>query len=172
MIVAGLDMATATGVCLGEPGQVPTFWTEDLGGGKPHSFRFANALRLARKLIADHGVQAIGIEAPIIVPKRDKKSTNLLLMGLVANVQGWAEIKGIPCPLIEVAEIDKTFLGWRQASGREARKQAIWSMCKARGWAPQTQDEADAASAWDTMCVRLSPSYAARSGSLLSGRVG
>lgn len=173
MIVAGLDVATATGVCLGEPGQVPTFWTEDLRGGeKSHEVRFANALRLTKRLIHDHGVQAIGIEAPIIVHKRDKKATNELLMGLVACVRGWAAIKGVPCQTFEIASIDKHFLGARQTEGRDARKAVIMARCKMLGWQPSTQDEADSASAWDIMCSRMSPSYAASSGLLLSRRLG
>ena len=45
MIVAGLDMATKTGVCLGEPGQKPMFWTEGLGEGLPHEQRFSQPRR-------------------------------------------------------------------------------------------------------------------------------
>lgn len=172
MIVAGLDIATATGVCLGKPGQVPEFWTEDLGRGLPHEERGAKLIRATHRLITKHGVEAIGIEAPIINHKRDKKSTNELLMGLVFVVRTWAAHKGIHCETLEVAHIDRTFLGAAQRSGRDTRKAAIWNMCRARGWNPQTQDEADAASAWDTMCVHMSPSYAANSGSLLSRRVG
>jgi len=152
---------------------MPTFWTEDLRGGrKDHDARFANALRLTKRLIADDKVDAIGIEAPILSQKSGNSAKHQLLMGLVGCIRGWASIKGIHCEVLEISHIDVTFLGARQRSGRDARKAALWNMCRARGWNPKTQDEADAASAWDTMCVHMSPSYAARSGSLLSGRVG
>lgn len=170
MLVAGIDLATAAGVCVGRPGQTPQFFTRDLGKGKSHDFRFAEAMRLARYLISDLDVEAIGIEAPIIVPKRDKKQNNELLMGLCANIRGWAKIKGIRCETLEIQHIDKVFLGCKQTEGRDARKRAIWTQCRMRGWKPETQDEADAASTWDTMCVHLSPSYAANSGLLLSRR--
>lgn len=173
MRIAGLDVATATGVCLGEPGQVPTFWTEDLRGGrKDHDTRFANALRLTKRLISEHGVEAIGIEAPLIVPKRDKKVNNELLMGLVACIRGWAAVKGIPCQTFEIRTIDKHFLGAVQTEGRDARKAAIWKRCQMLGWDPKTQDEADAGSCFEVMCSRMSPAYAANSGLLLSRRVG
>lgn len=171
MIIAGLDTATQTGVCFGEPGQTPEFFTRDLGKGKPHPVRFANVMRLAHELITKHGVQAIGIEAPIINPKRDKKSTNWLLMGLVANVQGWVELQGFDCEVFEVATIDKHFLGARQ-KGRDVRKAAIQSRCRMLGWNPQTEDEADAGAVWDLMCAQMSPAYAAQSGLLLSRRAG
>jgi len=170
-VICGLDIATATGVCLGELGQTPEFFSRDLGKGKPHPVRFANVMRLAHELIKDRGVQAIGIEAPIINPKRDKKSTNWLLMGLVANVQGWAELQGIKCEVFEVGTIDKHFLGARQI-GRANRKAAIQGRCRMLGWNPQTEDEADAGAVWDIMCSRMSPSYAAQSGLLLSRRAG
>ncbi len=170
MVIAGLDMATETGVCLGEPGQTPEFFSRDLGKGRRHEERFAEAMKLARHLIAERGVTAIGIEAPIINSKRDKKSTNELLMGMIACVRGWAAIKGVACQAIEVATIDKTFLGMRQ-TGREVRKSAILRQCQMFGWAPSTQDEADAGAVWETMCVRMSPAYAAASGGLLRGRV-
>ncbi len=173
MRVVGLDVASSTGVCLGEPGQAPQFWTEDLrGGGKTHDARFASALRLTKRLISDHNVEAIGIEAPLIVPKRDKKANNELLMGLVACIRGWAAIKGVRCETFEIRTIDRHFLGSVQTEGRDARKAAIWNRCKMLGWEPQTQDEADAGSVYEVMCSRMSPAYAASSGLLLSRRVG
>lgn len=170
MIVAGLDIATMTGVCLGEPGQTPRFYSRDLGAGKSHDHRWGEALRLAQHLIAKEGVGAIGIEAPIIVPKRDKKANNLLLMGFVANVRGWASIKGVPCAIFETQTIDSGFLGF-VPKGRDNRKAAILKQCRLFGWNPKTEDEADAGAVFEIMCGRMSKSYAAKSGTLLRGRV-
>lgn len=169
MIVAGLDMATATGICIGEPGQKPRFLTRDLGAGKAHNHRFAAAMRLARYLIAEEAVEAIGIEAPIKTA-HDKKANNELLMGMIACVRGWAEIKGIPCWTMETQTIDKTFLNYIP-KGRDNRKAAIAKQCRLLGWTPKTQDEADAGAVWETACVQMSPGYAATSGSLFRGRV-
>lgn len=168
MIVAGLDVATMTGVCLGEPGKTPGFWSFDMGAGRSHERRFANAMRLARCLIADHNVGLIGIEAPVKA-RHDKKSTNELLMGLIACIRGWAEIKGVPCRTFEVATIDRHFLGARMAGGRAARKAAIQGRCSQLGWRPQTEDEADAGAVFDLTCSTISRSHAIASTPLFCG---
>ena len=170
MIVAGLDIATATGVCLGKPGHTPRFWTEDLGQGLSYDQRFANALRLTHRLISKEGVTFIGIEAPIIVHKRDKKSTNELLMGLVAAVRGWANMKGVDCRTFEVETIDKHFLGHR-IKGRETRKAAILSRCRQLRWSPRTEDEADAGAVFDLCCSKLSRSHAVHTTPLMASAV-
>lgn len=167
MIVAGLDIATKTGVCLGVPGQTPVFWTEDFGQGLPHEQRFANALRLAHRLVSQHHVELIGIEAPIIVPRRDSKSNNELLMGLIACVRGWASMKSIGCHTFEIARVDKHFLGYR-AKGRDKRKAANMARCRQLGWAPTSEDEADAGAVFDLACAVQCPTYAAQSGPLMA----
>ena len=159
MIVAGLDIATKTGVCIGEPGQTPAFWAEDLGEGLPHEQRFSNVLRLAHRLVNQHRVGFIGIEAPIIVPRRDNKATNELLMGLVACVRGWAQMKGVDSATYEVASIDAHFHGKRM-KGRAARKAANMNRCKQFGWRPGSEDEADAGAVFDLACALQSRSYA------------
>lgn len=168
MKIAGLDMASKTGVCLGEPGQIPEFWMEDLGIGKPHDVRFGNAQRLTHKLISEHGVSLIGIEAPIKTG-HDKKSTNHLLMGIIACVQGWANIKSVECELVEVAQLDKHFLGQR-VLGRDNRKKANKARCWQLGWNPATEDECDAGAVFDFMCSRVSRSHAIASTPLFQGR--
>lgn len=170
MIVAGLDVATQTGVCLGEPGQTPTFWTEDFSHPL-HEERGAKALRFANRLIKEHGVQAIGIEAPIKM-RHDKTATNELLMGLVFNIRSWAAVQGIPCKTIPIQTIDKRFLGIVQKGGRDARKAAIWKHCQLVGWNPQTQDEADAGSVHWAMCAEVSRSFAIENSPLFRKRVG
>ena len=158
MKVAGLDMATMTGVCLGEPGQTPEFRMVDLGKDYDHDTRFENALLLAQQLIAKDGVTFIAIEAPI-KKKHDVTGTNILLMGMQACVRGWAHIKGIPCEPVEIATLDKHFLGQRihgSAERKEANKRRCWQL----GWNPATSDEADAGAVWDWGCSRVSRSHA------------
>ena len=160
MIVAGLDVASTTGVCIGEIGQIPEFHSKILGArGSSHDSRFAEALKLARWLINDNGVEAVGIEAPIIVPRRDNKSTNELLMGMNANIRGWCYIKAVRCQSFEIAFIDKLFIGARQ-KGRAERKAAIQHRCKMLGWSPKTDDEADAGSVFFVMCAEIDPDFA------------
>ena len=158
MIVAGLDMATATGVCLGEPGQMPTFWVEDLGKSRSHDERFSNALGLAHRLLTQHGVTVIGIEAPIKTP-HDKTGTNSILMGIQSCVRGWAFRKGVTCEIIHINTLDKQFLGLAGMPSAE-RKKANKARCWQLGWNPATEDEADAASVWNYMCGTCSRSHA------------
>lgn len=167
MIVAGLDIATSTGVCIGTPGQTPEFWTKNLGKRLPHEQRFSNALRLAHCLVRQHEVTFIGIEAPIIVPRRDNKAMNELLMGLVACVRGWAHMKGIGCATFEVACIDKHFVGHR-IKGRAARKAANLARCRQLGWAPHNEDEADAGAVFDLACALQSRSHAVQTTPLMA----
>jgi hypothetical protein len=168
MIVAGLDIATHTGACLGEPGQTPEFFTRDLGQGRSHDLRFSNAMRLAHELISERGVTFIGIEAPVQA-KHHKRSQNELLMGLIANVRGWAALKGIECQVFEIGAIDKSFLnqgGFKRAD----RKRAILTRCKSLGWTPETQDEADAGSVFFHACATKSRSFAIHNTPLFQGR--
>lgn len=170
IIVAGLDIATTTGVCVGSPGQTPEFFSVDLGIGKSHDVRFSNVMRMAHRLISERGVTHIGIESPIIVPRRDKKSTNELLMGLNGCVRGWAALKGVPAESFEIARLDVSFLGYR-AKGRANRKAANIARCRQIGWNPATDDEADAGAVFNLMCSTLSRSYAVHSTPLFSGGV-
>lgn len=167
MRIAGLDLATQTGVCIGEPGSKPVFFARDLGKGRDHVERWGAALRLAHELIKDHGVEAIGIEASIQA-KHHAKAQNDLLGGLIACVRGWAQLKNIPTATFHPATVDKRFLGYSPKTSKE-RKAAIWKQCEVFGWTPDTQDERDAGAVWEAMCVEVSPAYAAASGTLFRG---
>lgn len=149
MKVVGLDIATTTGVCLGHAGQAPEFFSRDLGHGQPHQLRFANILRLTHELVSDHGVEFIGIEAPIMNSKRDSRQKLELLYGLIASVRGWAELKKIPCQTFEIRTLDKTFIG-HAGFPRDDRKRANLTRCKQLGWKPNplADDEADAGSVY------------------------
>lgn len=168
MIVAGLDVATMTGVCLGEPGQAPAFFSRDLGRVLPHQERGANIMRLTHELIKDHGVQFIGIEAPVQA-RTNKKEVNELLMGLIFNVRSWAALQGVKSQCVEIGSLDKHFLG-RGGMARTARKAANLARCHSLGWRPGTEDEADAGSVWDYACSLQCRSHSIHSTPLFQGR--
>lgn len=168
MIVAGLDMATDTGVCLGAPEQTPVFWTEPLGKTLPHEQRFANALKLVHRLVSKHHVTHIGIEAPFLNPKRDQVAKLKLLMGMQACIKGWAAMRSVTTQTFAVSQIDKHFLGHRWKGSGE-RKRAIEGMCTTLGWSPQTQDEADAGAVWSIMCATHSRAAALNITPLFAG---
>lgn len=168
-VVCGLDMATNTGVAVGPIGGRPKLFTVDLGEGKSHDERFANALRLAKRLITGGGVSHLAIEAPF-KKKIDSTKKITLLIGITTCVRGWAAVNNVPVSIYATSTIDKHFLGAPAAT--KTRKQANMARCKALGWDPATQDEADAAALWDLACAHLSPSYAAQSGSLFKEGAG
>lgn len=172
-IVAGLDLATKTGIAVGPLGGRPELWTLDLkskGEAKFHATRLMQIQGLAHRLITEHGVAHIAIEKPFVAAHNNWETT-LLTIGLTANVLSWAERKGIPVDIYPPQTVAKHFIG----SGRMKRaekKAAILAECRARGWEPGDDNQADAAAVWDLACTRLCGAHAAATGPLFrnSGR--
>lgn len=166
-IVAGLDLATKTGIAVGPLGGRPELWTLDLkskGEAKFHATRLMQIQGLAHRLITEHGVAHIAIEKPFVAAHNNWETT-LLTIGLTANVLSWAERKGIPVDIYPPQTVAKHFIG----SGRMKRaekKAAILAECRARGWEPGDDNQADAAAVWDLACTRLSGAHTAGAGPL------
>lgn len=156
-MIAGLDIASTVGVCVGKPGtQTPLIFHERFdkpikGKRPPHEARFSRMMMLTRLLIVDHGVTFIGIEAPIKL-KTDNRNNLQLLYGLIACAQGFAYSQGVETRVIEIGDIDRAFLGAVSKDGRDARKRAIARQCKLLRFDPKTSDEADACAVWWAAC--------------------
>jgi Holliday junction resolvasome RuvABC endonuclease subunit len=171
MIVAGLDLATKTGVAVGPLGGRPELWTLDLkskGEARFHATRLMHIQGLAHHLITELGVAHIAVEKPFVAAHNNWETT-LLTIGLTANVLSWAERKGAAVDIYSPQTVAKHFIG----SGRMKRaekKAAILAECRARGWAPTDDNQADAAAVWDLACTRLSGAHAAASGPLFQQR--
>ena len=162
MIVAALDLATKTGVALGPLGGAPELWTLDLksnGEARHHGTRLAKIQGLAHSLIHEHGVTLIAIEKPFNAAHNSWETT-LLTFGLTANVLSWAARKGVAVELYPAQTIAKHFVGSGKLK-RAEKKAAILSECRARGWRPADDNQADAAALWDLACARLSQTQAA-----------
>jgi Holliday junction resolvasome RuvABC endonuclease subunit len=156
MIIAALDLATKTGVAVGPLEGSPTLWTLDLkskGEAKFHATRLMQIQGLAHRLIAEHGVRFIAIEKPFVAVHNNWETT-LLTIGLTANVLSWAARKDIPVEIIPAQTVAKHFTGSGKMK-RDEKKAAILAECRARGWAPHDDNQADAAALWDLACVRL-----------------
>ena len=167
MIVAALDLATKTGVAVGPCGGRPELWTLDLkskGEAKFHASRLMQIQALTHKLIAEHGVSAIVIEKPFVAAHNNWETT-LLTIGLTANVLSWAARKGVPVDIIPSQTVAKHFIGSGKMK-RDEKKAAILAECRARGWDPKDDNQADAAALWDLACTRLSHAHAAANGPL------
>jgi Holliday junction resolvasome RuvABC endonuclease subunit len=156
MIIAALDLATKTGVAVGPLGGSPALWTLDLkskGEAKFHASRLMQIQGLVHRLIAEHGARFIAIEKPFVAAHNTWETT-LLTMGLTANVLSWAARKGIPVDIIPAQTVAKHFTGSGKMK-RDAKKAAILAECRARGWAPGDDNQADAAALWDLACSRI-----------------
>jgi len=169
MIIAALDLATKTGVAVGPIGGQPELWTLDLeskGEAKFHATRLMQIQGLAHRLISEQGVGFIAIEKPFVASHNNWETT-LLTIGLTANVLSWAARKGIPVDIIPAQTVAKHFTGSGKMK-RDEKKAAILAECRARGWDPKDDNQADAAALWDLACSRLCPKHAASTGPLFN----
>lgn len=167
MMVAALDLATKTGVAVGPLGGRPELWTLDLkskGEAKFHATRLMQIQGLTHNLIAERGVGFIAIEKPFVASHNNWETT-LLTIGLTANVLSWAARKGIPVEIFPAQTVAKHFVGSGKMK-RDEKKAAILAECRARGWEPKDDNQADAAALWDLACARLSHAHAAATGPL------
>jgi hypothetical protein len=153
MIIA-LDIATATGVAVGEPGSAPRVWTEDLGKRAPDEARFSKALWLTNKLIVEHKPSLIAVEAAI-----GGRDASPYLIGLLACVRGCAFNRGVPVKVYHRSSILKHFVGkaltardfpgLAKAKAKFAIKEAVIARCRLLGWEVADDNAADAAALWD-----------------------
>ena len=157
MIILALDIATQTGVSVGETGGTPVSWSVDLGHKKSEDQRFSKALSLAHCLIRDHSPDLIAVEAAIGGP-----NTSHFLVGLLACVRGCAFNRGIPVEVCSIGAIRKHFLGRQltvrdypglsKAQARTQIKAEVMKRCALLGWEAADDDAADAAALWDYAC--------------------
>lgn len=157
MIVAGLDLATMTGVAVGPLGGRPALWSEDLKSSDElplHGSRLMAVQGLTHRLITEYGVRAIGIEKPFVAAHNNWETT-LLTMGLTACVVSWAARKGVPVAVYPSQTVAKHLVGLGKMP-RAEKKQAVLAECRARGWDPRDDNQADAAAVWSLACARFS----------------
>ena len=158
MIIA-LDLATKTGVALGDPGTIPICFTEVLGdAGDHHGARMAQALRMMSRLIEKYQPHLIVLEAPIGVHGGGSKRRPEVLMGLRGCVMGVAHMRNIPFEQHEVSTIRKHFLGVGNLKRVDAKRATV-KRCGMLGWTVHNDDEADACALWDLACARRSRSH-------------
>lgn len=175
MKILALDIATNTGVAVGENGSAPVCWSESLGQA-PDERRFSNVLRLLDRLIDEHKPDLIAIEAAI-----GGKHASQYLIGLVACVRGCAYLNNIQSEVYYLASIRKHFLGkalsvrdfpaMTRGNAKRAIKKAVMDRCALLGWKVSDDDAADAAALWDyAMSRSITKYHAAPSGELFHAR--
>lgn len=163
MKVLALDVATNTGVAVGESCGNPTSLTVNLGK-PPNGRRFSNALRMTQDLIAEHKPDLIVAEAAIGGPK-----ASAYLIGLVACIEGCAVNRQTDFKTVNLGQIRKSFLGKHltkkhfpalsAAAAKKAIKMQVVQGCALRGWPVHNDDEADALALWDYACATYAPGY-------------
>ena len=174
MKVLALDIATNTGVAVGNSGENPKSWSVYLGDA-PDDRRFSNVLKLTEGLIEKNRPDLIVVEAAIGGPK-----ASAYLIGLVACVRGQAARMGVRCEAAHLATVRKHFLGkslsvkhfphLKPAAAKKAIKQQVIDRCNLLGWAPDTDDEADACALWDYACAAYARGYQSKPlGELFNG---
>ncbi|TNE62195.1 MAG: hypothetical protein EP341_00340 [Sphingomonadales bacterium] len=158
MKFVALDIATHTGIAVGDSGGSPKAWSVDLGKGRSEDARFSEVLRLTDGLIKTHEPDFIAVEAPI-----GGKHANAFLIGLASNVRGCAFNRGVKCKVVYPATVRKHFLGkaktskdfpgLTQAKAKIAIKQEVLARCRLLKWDVPDLDAADAAATWDWACA-------------------
>lgn len=166
MKIVALDVATKTGICVGDSGAEPRAWSVNLGE-PPDDRRFSQALQLTQSLIAEHSPDLIVAEAAIGGPK-----ASAYLIGLIACVRGCAWNRGVRFELAHLSAVRKHFVGkalttkhyphLTQAAAKRAIKVEVMRRCHLVGWKPDTDDEADAMATWDWACATFAKGYHAK----------
>ncbi|GAB5434767.1 MAG: hypothetical protein EpisKO_41370 [Epibacterium sp.] len=176
MRILALDVATNTGICVGDTGAAPRAWTVNLGEAPDRgrlskedkerldARRFSNALQMTHGLILRNSPDLIVVEAPI-----GGREANAYLIGLVACIRGCAFNQGVHCITAHESTVRKHFLGkayrtadfptLKKADAKVAIKRLVEGRCRLLGWDPETLDEADAMAIWEWACATQVPGY-------------
>jgi len=149
MKILALDLATATGVAIGDAHGAPLCHTERLGqAGQPHGARFSEALHMTRRLIEQHKPDLVVIESPIVTGVKGGEQRAQLAMGLRACVLAVCHMRGVKTSEYAVQSIRKHFIGDPRAKRDRAKRLTI-ERCQRRGWHVSNDNEADACAVWD-----------------------
>ena len=158
MIILALDIATNTGVAVGQSGSNPTCWSVDLGKGKSEDLRFSRLLSLTSTLITEHTPDLVAIEAPI-----GGRDTSHLLVGLAACVRGCVANRKLPLVSYHSSTIRKHFVGraittrdfpgLSKAKAKTQIKAVVMRQCQLLGIDAPDHDAADAAALFDYACA-------------------
>lgn len=177
MKILALDIATTTGIAIGNAGDVPQAWSERLGEKKDEDELFSNSIRFTSDLIVLHRPDLIAYEGAV---GGDRSSH--FLVGMIACIRGSARNRGVKVMACNIGAIRKSFIGQhitsanykhlparkRKAAARAHIKSAVQTACKMRGWGDLDEDAADACAVWEYACVRKAPGYHAHVGGLFA----
>lgn len=149
MKIVALDLATTTGIAIGDTAGKPVGQTEQLGDvGGLHGRRFAYAMRLTSDLIRDHKPDLVVIEEPIANGPVGDRNRLMMAMGLRGVVFAACSVRKVRVAEYSVNTVRKHFIGNGFIRSEPAKK-ATFERCVRLGWKPANFDEADAMAVWD-----------------------
>ncbi len=155
--IAAFDIATATGVCDGNPGSRPrcfTWFMSDAGDLRP--FKLCYFRNLLDEYFKYHNISAVYYEAPLnirtLMTIGASDDTVALLRGAVGVLESCAVHAGIEVvEAVPVQTARKTLTGhgtFKRIKGKSAAKDAIMAAAGLRGVHVTTDHEADAYAVW------------------------
>ena len=174
MKVLSLDIATKTGIAVGDTGGNPKAWSFGLGKGS-NGLRYARLIQLVWNLCREYSPDLVAIEAPTA-----GKYTNQFLVGLAACAEGTALMAGSRVQVCMSPAIRKHFLGRHlttrdfpqlksHAAKKRAIKEQVLSRCHLLGWDAEDDNAADALALWSFACAHHDPKFAYQHTPLFGG---
>jgi Holliday junction resolvasome RuvABC endonuclease subunit len=144
MVLLTLDLGTKTGFCVGARAGVLVSGSQNFKPGRYDGggIRFVRFRKWLDELQGAYPIDRVAFEE---VRRHAGTDAAHVYGGLMATLQAWCEDKGVPYEGIPVGTIKKAWTG----SGN-AGKDAMIAEAVRRGFAPATDDEADALAIWFT----------------------
>jgi hypothetical protein len=170
--ILALDLSKKrTGVCEGFAGEAPRFHSIEGGDLSNADAAKQLGLWLIDRTKIDKPA-CVYIEAAISPAafigkvdeetKRVKMSSNpkttLALAGMASVARFVLDCKNIPVREAHVSTVRKAFIGHGNLNSKVAKLQVL-RMCKALGWSPRNDDEADAGAVWWYACTQFAPKF-------------
>jgi hypothetical protein len=169
MRIAALDVATQTGVAIGEPGGRPALSTvklrRDLTDG--HIDLFAYATGWIDRFLSQQKVDVLALEMPVAI------HDSTLVFGLRGIIAGHARRSGARVIEATVAQWRLYALGDGKLPGPKAKQRAVDLVARLGWWdtgdLTLTHDAAEAACLWLWGCSRVAPKEVQRHEPLFLG---
>lgn len=170
--IVALDLSkTRTGVCIGFAGKTPRFGSL-VGAGKKDPAVLKKVMMYLIDVNRMQKIDHLGYEAMVnphafkgewneqkqAVESKTNPMTTITLAKIVGVVQCFCAMQGLDDVPANVQSIRAQFLGKGYAQATYPKERAL-AMCKALGWDPSNEDEADAGAAWYWLCARLAPKF-------------
>ena len=147
--ILAIDCGTVSGAAGGSPAAAPVLHTwrgSNLDGPEEFGARFDRFEEWLDDLVAIHQPDMIAFEAPLVARGPNlatSHATIRFLFGLAAIIEKRAHQLGIRCEEVNVQSVKLHFAGHGHA-----KKYEIAERCRALGWQPKNEHEADAAAVW------------------------